>query len=74
MSLDDVERAAAQARENAAWWARLSPDDPERRRVLIDSLVETYPFEIGNAGEGIPPEVRDRANRRFLENARAPRR
>ncbi|WP_043672093.1 alpha/beta hydrolase [Clavibacter michiganensis] len=43
----------------ASWWARLAPD--ERR-----SLAEAMPELVGNL-EGIPFDVRDAANRRFLD-------
>ncbi|MCM6776076.1 alpha/beta hydrolase [Nocardia sp. CDC159] len=52
------ERARDTTTRNAAWWASL---DTEHRRALL----ETYPHQLGNA-DGIPPEIRDKANRRAI--------
>ncbi|CRZ17740.1 toxin glutamine deamidase domain-containing protein [Mycolicibacterium neworleansense] len=60
-----VDRAVDRARTNAHWWAGLS--DAQRQ-----ALIETYPFEVGNA-EGIPPMARHRANSIMLERNAARR-
>ncbi|MGV0785269.1 alpha/beta hydrolase, partial [Mycolicibacterium sp. XJ775] len=61
VSVDD---AVNRARANAQWWAGLSEAQQK-------ALVNTYPFEVGNA-EGIPPKVRHEANsnmlRRYLDH------
>ncbi|MGV0809475.1 alpha/beta hydrolase [Mycolicibacterium setense] len=51
-------QAVARARNNAAWWSGLSPDQQQ-------ALLQEYPHQIGNA-EGIPSAVRDIANREML--------
>ncbi|MED5814292.1 alpha/beta hydrolase [Mycolicibacterium sp. 050232] len=53
-----VREAVARARRNAQWWAGLSPDQQQ-------ALIDTHPFEIGNA-EGIPPTARNEANQKML--------
>ncbi|MCV7068572.1 hypothetical protein H7H51_27805 [Mycolicibacterium farcinogenes] len=65
LSVDDLahplgreSQAVARARNNAAWWSGLSPDQQQ-------ALLQTYPHQIGNA-EGIPAAVRDTANREML--------
>ncbi|WP_066902293.1 toxin glutamine deamidase domain-containing protein [Mycolicibacterium houstonense] len=60
-----VDQAVDRARANAHWWAGLS----EAQR---QALIETYPFELGNA-EGIPPLARHQANSIMLERNAARR-
>ncbi|WP_237165069.1 alpha/beta hydrolase, partial [Mycolicibacterium peregrinum] len=60
-----VDRAVDRARTNAHWWAGLS--DAQRQ-----ALIETFPFEVGNA-EGIPPMARHQANSIMLERNAARR-
>lgn len=52
--LGPMDEARARARNNAAWWKGLTP---EQRELLINA----HPHDIGNA-EGIPPVDRDAAN------------
>src|SRR5262249_28515200 len=59
----DPVRAAETARANAHWWRDL---DEDLRRAVID----VYPEQVGNA-EGLPPRVRDEANRRVLKDVLA---
>ncbi|WP_176561205.1 alpha/beta hydrolase [Mycobacterium neglectum] len=60
--LGPMEEARARARNNAAWWKGLTP---EQRQLLIDA----HPADIGNA-EGIPPADRDAANNVVLRQLR----
>ena len=53
--LGSAERATERARANAIWWPRLL-------EVQKQALIEAYPYQIGNSGEGIPPYDRHRAN------------
>ena len=57
-----ADEASARARNNAAWWKGLTPDQRQ-------DLIAAYPEHIGNA-EGIPPKDRDTANQRVLEQLR----
>lgn len=50
-------------RDNAAWWKHLSQDDK-------DAYVSTHPASVG-AMNGLPAEVRDKANRTVLTEKRA---
>ena len=59
---DMADEASARARNNAAWWKGLTPDQRQ-------DLIEAYPEHIGNA-EGIPPKDRDAANQIVLEQLR----
>ncbi|MGV0742982.1 alpha/beta hydrolase, partial [Mycolicibacterium sp. XJ870] len=60
-----VDRAVDRARANAHWWAGLSEAQQQ-------ALIETHPFEVGNA-EGIPPMARHQANSIMLERNAARR-
>ncbi|MET0898398.1 MAG: alpha/beta hydrolase [Mycobacterium sp.] len=59
----DAARSTATARLNARWWQALSQG--ERR-----AMITAYPEQVGSA-EGLPPRVRDEANRQALADARA---
>ena len=59
---DMADEASARARNNAAWWKGLTPDQRQ-------DLIGTYPEHIGNA-EGIPPKDRDAANHIVLDQLR----
>ncbi len=59
---DVADEASARARNNAAWWKGLSPEQRQ-------DLIEAHPEHIGNA-EGIPPKDRDTANRIVLDQLR----
>jgi hypothetical protein len=61
--LDDAVQAVATARTNALWWKGLTEE--QRRAVIV-----AYPDQVGNA-EGLPPRVRDEANRRVLRDTLA---
>ncbi|WP_232005033.1 alpha/beta hydrolase, partial [Mycobacterium sp. ACS1612] len=61
--LADAGRGAATARKNARWWKGLSE---EQRRAVIAA----YPEQVGNA-EGLPPRVRDEANRGVFKDTLA---
>ncbi|MFF2552668.1 alpha/beta hydrolase [Nocardia sp. NPDC058058] len=54
---DNVDQAGAhqKARENHDWWQKLTPDEQS-------AMTRLHPHEIGNA-DGVPPHVRDQANR-----------
>ncbi|MBO0883546.1 MAG: hypothetical protein J2P17_25080, partial [Mycobacterium sp.] len=62
-----VNAARALARDttttNATWWQGL--DDPQQ-----EALIDQYPHQIGNT-DGLPPAVRDRANRLAIDRDRA---
>ncbi|MEV6771283.1 alpha/beta hydrolase [Nocardia sp. NPDC051030] len=57
LHVDDIDQAGAHAKaaENHAWWQSLTGDEQA-------AMVRTHPHEVGNA-DGVPPHVRDQANR-----------
>ncbi|HTI76974.1 MAG TPA: alpha/beta hydrolase, partial [Mycobacterium sp.] len=57
-----MEEARARARNNAAWWDRLTEDQQQ-------ALIKTYPHDIGNA-EGIPAAARHNANHQVVQELR----
>ncbi|MGE4023947.1 alpha/beta hydrolase [Mycolicibacterium sp.] len=61
--LHDAARGLSTARLNARWWQGLS--DEQRSAVIA-----AHPDQVGNA-EGLPPRVRDEANRRVFKDTRA---
>ncbi|WP_445163555.1 WXG100-like domain-containing protein [Mycobacterium sp. Dal123C01] len=58
--LGDAPQGVVRARLNARWWQGLSVE--ERR-----AMVAAFPEHVGNA-EGLPPRVRDEANRIVLQD------